>query len=125
MEESSQLASNIIPKDKTPNEGIPIYFTATTDKAYFRKKNENNTITFQSYVTLKNNTDKYLLFKVYINKKKIYSTSPSTSFIKPNGEMQVFLKRVDNGEENFNNELIMFSGYPTDDVVTDVSIIIK
>ena len=122
MEETSQFGSNLVSGTKKLNEGIPIYFTTSTDKAYFKKKVESNVSTFQSFVTLKNSTDKYILFKVYINKKKMYSTSPSTSFIKPNGEMQVFLKRVDNGEENFNNEIIMFSGYPTDDVVTDVSI---
>lgn len=98
-----------------------IYFKIDTDKIYLTRRREQNTNIISSTVTLVNLTDSYLLFKVYINKQKIYSTNPSTSFIPPRGKVDVTIKRQDTNEEVISGDTFKFAAYPTEEVVTDVS----
>jgi len=50
---------------------------------------------FESKMTLTNLIDKYVLFKVYINKSSQYSANPSTGYIKPGENMTINVKRVE------------------------------
>ena len=72
------------------------------------RKNENEY--FEASITLKNITNNYLIFKVYINKvdanqKSIYVPKPSTSFIRPNESVKIKVNRYYNKaiEENNNS----------------------
>jgi hypothetical protein len=68
------------------------YLDVFPEKIYLKK------ILEQSYhegrVTLTNITDKFVIYKVYINQNSIYSVNPSTSFIPPRGTVTVFIKRL-------------------------------
>eukprot|EP00340_Litonotus_pictus_P007857 CAMPEP_0170524510 /NCGR_PEP_ID=MMETSP0209-20121228/9957_1 /TAXON_ID=665100 ORGANISM="Litonotus pictus, Strain P1" /NCGR_SAMPLE_ID=MMETSP0209 /ASSEMBLY_ACC=CAM_ASM_000301 /LENGTH=240 /DNA_ID=CAMNT_0010813227 /DNA_START=49 /DNA_END=768 /DNA_ORIENTATION=+ len=96
------------------------YFQINTDKIYLNRKKDQSSSFYISTVTLQNNTDKYLLFKVYINKQKIYSTNPSTSFILPNDKIDVIIKRQETNEESLSGDIFMFSAYPVEETITDV-----
>jgi hypothetical protein len=50
---------------------------------------------YESKLTLTNITDKYIVFKVYINKSTQYSSNPSTGFIKPGDNIVITIKRVE------------------------------
>lgn len=72
------------------------------------RKNENEY--FEASITLKNITNNYLIFKVYINKvganqKSIYVPKPSTSFIKPNDFVKIKVNRYYNKAIEENNNL--------------------
>lgn len=54
---------------------------------------------YEGKVTLTNKTDKCVLFKVYINKSKLYTASPSTNFIAPGEQTTINFKR--NEKVNF------------------------
>ena len=50
---------------------------------------------YDARITITNLLDKYVVFKVYINKSTQYSANPSTSFIKPNETAIVNIKRIE------------------------------
>ena len=50
---------------------------------------------FESKVVITNKVDKYVLFKVYINKSTQYSANPSTGFLKPGESNVINIKRVE------------------------------
>jgi hypothetical protein len=50
---------------------------------------------FETKLTLTNLVDKYVIFKVYINKNSIYSANPSTGFIKPKENIFINIKRLE------------------------------
>lgn len=49
----------------------------------------------ESKIVLTNLLDKYVVFKVYINKSAIYSANPSTSFIRPKENISINIKRLE------------------------------
>ena len=100
---------------------IPKYFKTDQDKIYLTKKTDLVPVQYWSTLNLINNTDEYLIFKVYINKQKIYSTSPSTSYIEPNKKTEIIIKRQDLGETNISDEIFMISAYPIDEKLESVS----
>lgn len=96
------------------------YFKANTNKVLFQKAKISNKDALVSSIVLTNLTDQYILFKVYINKQQgYYSIAPSTSFIAPKGEAFISIKRLE-GDEG--NDTFLISGYPTNTVITSVSI---
>jgi hypothetical protein len=50
---------------------------------------------YESKITLTNTTNRYIVFKVYINKSTQYSSNPSTGFIKPSDNIIITIKRVE------------------------------
>jgi len=90
------------------NSGNFIYVEEFPNPLDIYRKNENEY--FEASITLKNITNNYLIFKVYINKvdanqKSIYVPKPSTSFIKPNDYVKIKVNRYYNKaiEENNNS----------------------
>ena len=55
-----------------------------------KQKNSNF---FESKLNLSNLTNEYVIFKLYINQRALYSAKPSTSFIKPKETAHVLIKR--------------------------------
>lgn len=96
------------------------YFKINEDKIYLSKKKENINTFYLGTVTIHNITNNYLLFKVYINKQKLYSTNPSTGYILPNEKAEVLVKRQDTNEEVISDEIFMFSAYVSDIPVINV-----
>jgi len=103
------------------NNNINKYFKTDQDKIYLTKKTDLVPVQFCSTLNVINNTDKYLIFKVYINKQKVYSTNPSTSYIIPNGKAEINIKRQDHGETSISDEIFLISGYPIDQKIDNVS----
>lgn len=50
---------------------------------------------YQSRITLNNLTDKFVLFKVFNNKKTTYSSTPNYGFLSPRGDILVEIKRLE------------------------------
>lgn len=48
---------------------------------------------FEGKVNLTNLTNKYIIFKVYINQSNIYSVHPSTSYLPPLSNTDILVKR--------------------------------
>jgi hypothetical protein len=69
------------------------YVDVFPNKILLSKPNENNF--FEAKLTLTNLTNKFVVFKVYINKSTIYSANPSTSFISPKETTIVNVKRLE------------------------------
>lgn len=105
---------------KAKNSSIPEYFTVDCDKVYFTKKFSQKETFYNSDITLANLTNKYLIFKIYINKQKVYSTTPSTSFLDPYGSKVISIKRLEIKDLNCEGDCFMFSAYPVDSPITDV-----
>ena len=59
----------------------------------------NNSNYFESILNLTNLTDDYIVFKIYNNKRELYSAKPSTSFIPPKETAKVAIKRFKKVEE--------------------------
>ena len=67
------------------------------------RKNENEY--YEASITLKNITNNYLIFKVYINSQKFtYVPKPSTSFIRPNESVKIKVNRNYNKALEENNK---------------------
>ena len=54
----------------------------------------------ETSMTLKNLTNNYLIFKIWVNIKDIYLVNPSSSFIKPNESKKIIINRKKNEENN-------------------------
>jgi hypothetical protein len=96
------------------------FFHIDSDKIYLTKKTDESGSYYISKVTLTNLTDKYLLFKVFLTKQKVYSLNPSTSFIPPREKVQVYIKRAEAQEEVSKADIFKFAAYPVDQTITDV-----
>jgi hypothetical protein len=48
---------------------------------------------FEGRVNLKNLTNKFIIFKIYINQSNIYSVHPSTSYLPPSSNADITVKR--------------------------------
>jgi len=59
----------------------------------------NNSNYFESILNLTNLTEEYIVFKIYNNKRELYSAKPSTSFIPPKETSKVAIKRFKKMEE--------------------------
>ena len=59
----------------------------------------NNSNYFESILNLTNLTDDYIVFKIYNNKRELYSAKPSTSFLPPKETSKVVIKRFKKSEE--------------------------
>ena len=106
--------------NKSPNQKeVDTCFKMEQDVIYLSKSNENNNI-YSSVVTITNLTDKYLLFKVYINKIRVYSANPPTSFIPPREKADISIKRIEGEFDPSENDVFMFAAYPVDTVVNSV-----
>jgi len=86
------------------------------------KKNENEY--FEASITLKNLTNNYLIFKVYINKldahqKTLYVPKPNTSFIKPFDSKKITVNRYNKSivENNSNKDKFLIKIHAVDKVL--------
>jgi hypothetical protein len=86
------------------------------------KKNENEY--FEASITLKNLTNNYLIFKVYINKvdanqKAVYIPKPNTSFIKPFDSKKITVNRYNKSivENNSNKDKFLIKIHAVDKVL--------
>ena len=50
---------------------------------------------YESKISLKNETEKNVLFKVFNNKKTTYSSTPNYGFITPKGSISIDIKRLE------------------------------
>lgn len=50
---------------------------------------------YESKIELKNLTNKYVLFKVFNNKKTTYSSTPNYGFLTPGGSINIEIKRLE------------------------------
>jgi hypothetical protein len=74
------------------------YIDVFPNKILLSKLNDQNF--HEARVTLTNLTTKFVVFKVYINKKTIYSATPSTGYIGPKECIMVNLKRLNKVFDN-------------------------
>ena len=66
-----------------------------------RKHNDNNY--YQSILSITNKSNNFIIFKIYINQKSSsYNVHPSTSFLKPNSQTNVNIRKYIKEEENEN-----------------------
>ena len=67
-----------------------------------KKNNYNNY--YQSILSITNNSNHYIIFKIYINQKKtsLYNVNPSTSFLKPNNQININVRKLEQEEEDEN-----------------------
>ena len=66
------------------------------------RKNPNNDY-YESSLNIINKTRHYLIFKIYINQKlSLYNVHPSTSFLKPNSQINVQVRKYNKEEEEEN-----------------------
>ena len=69
------------------------------------RKNPNNDY-YESSLNIINKTRHYLIFKIYINQKlSLYNVHPSTSFLKPNSQINVQVRKYNKEEEEENIEM--------------------
>ena len=83
----------------------------------FLKKNQNNF--YDDFLEIINLTDSYIIYKIFVNVKGIYSTTPASSYIKPKDKIKVYIKR-EITTESLSNEQIKIQAYKESEVV-DVS----
>ena len=96
------------------------YFEIDSSKIFLSKINHQSN-SLQGKVKLKNITDKYLIFKIMINKPKVYTASPSCSFIAPNSSIEILIKRIESHSLNLKGDFFLFKAYPTLSSIKDVS----
>jgi hypothetical protein len=70
------------------------YLEVLSDKIILTRTTSNPF--YESKISLTNLTDKYVVFKVYINKHTIYSANPASSFIPPKENLSITIKRLEN-----------------------------
>jgi len=67
------------------------FVSVDNNKVVFTKKQQSlHTAT----ITINNLVNKFVIYKVFINKNVIYRASPSEGFITPNGKATVSIKRT-------------------------------
>lgn len=84
----------------------------------FLKKNQNNF--YDDFLEIFNLTNSYIIYKIFVNVKGIYSTTPASSYIKPKDKIKVYIKR-EITTESLSNEQIKIQAYKENEVV-DVSL---
>ena len=69
------------------------------------KKNNDNDNFYQSILTITNKSNHYIIFKIYINQKSsLYNVNPSTSFLKPNNQINIQVRKYDKEEKDENTK---------------------
>jgi hypothetical protein len=99
----------------------PIYIKPESDKIYISRGHDSNSNILSGVATLRNLTDKYLLYKAMLNKPQEYSANPACSFIVPNGKVEVTIKRFYTPDISTKGDFFLFKSYPVNEVITDVS----
>jgi hypothetical protein len=106
-------------ENQTNTGGENKYIEVFPDKIILSRPLEQNH--YEARLTLTNLTDKYVVYKVYINNNAIYSATPSTGFIKPKEITSVNIKRLEKepkgGQETKDKFLIL--AFPVNQVLTD------
>ena len=68
-------------------------------------KKNNDTDYYQSILCITNKSNHYIIFKIYINQKSsLYNVNPSTSFLKPNNQINIQVRKFEQEEENENTK---------------------
>jgi hypothetical protein len=70
------------------------YLEVLSDKIILNRTSLNPY--YEAKLTLTNLTNKYVVFKVYINKHTLYSANPASSFISPKENLSITIKRLEN-----------------------------
>jgi hypothetical protein len=101
---------------------IKDYFKIDTDKIYMTKSTTSPN-TFSGKITLTNKTGSYLIYKVMINKSKLYTANPACSFIAPFSQADVIIKRMESEITDVKGDFFLFKAYPTSLILNSVSIL--
>ena len=82
-----------------------------------RKNNDKDY--FQSYLSITNKSNNYIIFKIYINKKSSsYNVYPSTSFLKPKSQTNVIIRKYNKKQQNENiSDIFLIRFYSVNKVV--------
>jgi hypothetical protein len=68
------------------------------------RKNNNNDY-YESNLSITNKSNHYIIFKIYINQKSsLYNVNPSTSFLKPNNQINIQVRKYDKEEKDENTK---------------------
>jgi hypothetical protein len=68
-------------------------------------KKNNDTDYYQSILCITNKSNHYIIFKIYINQKpSLYNVNPSTSFLKPNNQINIQVRKYDKEEKDENTK---------------------
>jgi hypothetical protein len=70
------------------------YLEVLSDKVILNRTSFNPY--YEAKITLTNLTNKFVVFKVYINKHTLYSANPASSFIPPKDNISITIKRLEN-----------------------------
>ena len=73
-----------------------------------RKNNDNDY--YESNLSITNKSNHYIIFKIYVNQKQShYNVNPSTSFLKPNSQLKVQVRKniTENIEENTKDKFLI------------------
>ena len=83
-----------------------------------KQKNSNY---FESKLNLSNLTNEYVIFKLYINQRSLYSAKPSTSFIKPKETAHVLIKRFakDDNQSSAGKDRFLLYFYTINKIIND------
>ena len=83
-----------------------------------KQKNSNF---FESKLNLSNLTNEYVIFKLYINQRALYSAKPSTSFIKPKETAHVLIKRFakDDNQSSSGKDRFILLFYTINKIIND------
>jgi len=97
-----------------------MYFKIETDKINM-SKSYSQPNTYSGKVILTNLTSNYLIYKAMINKAKLYTANPACSFIAPNSQAEVQIKRLESTTTDVKGDYFLFKAYPVNQKINDVS----
>jgi tRNA/tmRNA/rRNA uracil-C5-methylase (TrmA/RlmC/RlmD family) len=98
--------------------GAKIVLVYPTPLVITKQKNSNY---FESKLNLSNLTNEYVIFKLYINQRSLYSAKPSTSFIKPKETAHVLIKRFakDDNQSSAGKDRFLLYFYTINKIIND------
>ncbi len=93
------------------------------------RKNNNNDY-YESNLSITNKSNHYIIFKIYVNQKQSnYNVNPSTSFLKPNSQLNVQVRKniTENIEENTKDKFLIrfFAINTTIESIEEAKLMIK
>ncbi len=77
---------------------------------------------YEAKINLTNLTNKYVIFKVYINKHTLYSANPASTFIPPKENISITVKRLENAAdvEPTSKDKLFILAFPVNQAIQDV-----
>lgn len=96
------------------------YLEVLSDKVILTRTASNPY--YEAKITLTNITNKYVVFKVYINKHTLYSANPASTFIPPKENILITIKRLENAADvdPSSKDKIFILAFPVNQAIQDV-----